>query len=64
MEIISAFEKASDKKLPYEVVARRAGDLPGFWANPAKAKAELNWQTELTVDDATRDTLIFLEKSE
>ena len=64
MEIISAFEKASGKKLPYEAVARRAGDLPEFWANPAKAKAELGWQTELTVDDAMKDTLNFLEKSE
>lgn len=64
MEVISAFEKASGKALPYEVVERRAGDLPEFWANPAKAKAELNWQTELTVDDAMRDTLNFLKKSE
>ena len=64
MEVISAFEKASGKELPYEVVARRAGDLPEFWANPAKAKAELGWQTELTVDDAMKDTLNFLEKSE
>lgn len=64
MEVISAFEKASGKDLPYEVVDRRAGDLPEFWANPAKAKVELNWQTELTVDDAMKDTLNFLEKSE
>ena len=34
MEIISAFEKASGKKLPYEIVARRAGDPSEFWANP------------------------------
>lgn len=64
MEVISAFEKASGKDLPYEVVDRRAGDLPEFWANPSKAKAELNWPTELTVDDAMKDTLNFLEKSE
>ena len=61
MEMIAAFEKASGKQLPYEVVARRDGDLPEFWANPTKAKAELNWQTELTIDDAMRDTLRFLE---
>lgn len=64
MEVISAFEKASGKELLYEVVARRAGDLPEFWANPAKAKTELDWQTELTVDDAMKDTLNFLEQSE
>lgn len=59
-EIIAAFEKASGKELPYEVVERRAGDLPEFWANPSKAKAELDWQTELTIDDAMKDTLNFL----
>lgn len=64
MEVISAFEKASGKDLPYKIVDRRAGDLPEFWANPTKAKTELNWQTELTVDDAMKDTLNFLEKSE
>ena len=61
MQMIDAFEKASGKQLPYEVVGRRDGDLPEFWANPAKAKAELGWQTELTIDDAMRDTLRFLE---
>ncbi len=60
-EIIAAFDKASGKKLPYEISARRAGDLPEFWANASKAKTELNWQTELSIDDAMRDTLNFLE---
>ena len=60
-EIISAFEKASGKALPHYIADRRAGDLPEFWANPTKAKAELGWQTELTIDDAMRDTLKFLE---
>ena len=59
-EIIAAFEKASGKQLPYRIAERRPGDLPEFWANPAKAKAELGWQTELTIDDAMKDTLNFL----
>lgn len=62
-EIIAAFEKASDKELPYEVVGRRAGDLPEFWANPSKAKTELDWQTELTIDDAMIDTLNYLKNT-
>ena len=60
LEMIDAFEKASGKELPYEITSRRAGDIPEMWANPAKAKAELNWQTELTIDDAMKDTLNFL----
>ena len=60
MEMIKAFNKASNKELPYEVVGRRDGDLPEFWANPAKAEAELDWRTELTIDDSMKDTLNFL----
>ncbi len=63
MEIIAAFDKASGKKLPYEIVGRRDGDLAEMWANTDKAKAELGWQTELTIDDAMKDTLNFIEKS-
>jgi UDP-glucose 4-epimerase len=60
-EMIAAFEQASGKELPYEIVGRRAGDLAELWANADKAKAELGWQTELTIDDAMRDTLNFLK---
>ena len=59
--MIAAFEKASGKKLPHEFAPRRAGDLAEMWANPAKAEKELGWKTELTVDDAMRDTINYLE---
>ena len=60
LEMIAAFEKASGEKLPYKVVGRRAGDLPEIWANADKAKRELGWSTELTIDDAMRDTINYL----
>ena len=59
-EMIKAFEKASDKKLPYKVVGRRAGDLAEMFADPSKAEKELGWKTELTVEDAMRDTINYL----
>lgn len=61
-EMVAAFEKASGKALPYEVSDRRAGDLAEMWANADKAKKELGWQTSLTVDDAMRDTINYLNK--
>jgi UDP-glucose 4-epimerase len=61
-EMIAAFEKASGKALPCEVGPRRAGDLPEFWANPSKAERELGWRTVLTIDDAMRDTINYLNK--
>jgi len=60
LEMIAAFEKASGEKLPYKIVGRRAGDLPEIWANADKAKQELGWSTELTIDDAMRDTINYL----
>ena len=62
LEMIAAFEKASGEKLPYKIVGRRAGDLPEIWANADKAKQELGWSTELTIDDAMRDTINYLNK--
>lgn len=62
-EMIAAFEKASGEQLPYVFAPRRAGDLAEFWANPAKAEQELNWRTELTIDDAMRDTINYLNKA-
>ena len=61
LEMIAAFEKASGKPLPYAFVERRAGDLPEFYANPAKATSELGWNTELTIEDAMTDTLRYLD---
>ena len=58
--MVDAFEKASQKKLPMRIVGRRDGDLAEFYADPTKAKVELNWEAELSVDDAMRDTLNYL----
>lgn len=55
LEIIHAFEKASSKKIAYEVVARRPGDVAACYADCAKANQELNWHTEKTIEDACTD---------
>ena len=60
LEMVHTFEKLSGKPLPFTFTAHRPGDLPEFWANPAKANQELNWHTELSVEDAIKDTLSFL----
>lgn len=60
-EMVAAFDKASGIKLPCQVVGRRAGDLPGFYADPTLAAEKLGWTTGLTINDAMRDTLNFLK---
>ena len=63
LEMVRAFSEASGRALPYKIAERRAGDLPTFYANPAKAERELGWKTERTVADAMNDTLNYLRKS-
>ncbi len=63
LEMVEAFEKASGKTLNKKVVGRRDGDLAEFYADPSKAERELGWKTELTIEDAMRDTLKFLDNN-
>jgi UDP-glucose 4-epimerase len=51
LELVTAFEKVSGKTIPYEIVPRRAGDLPEFYACPKKAKELLGWQAHLTLQE-------------
>ncbi len=62
-EIVEAFEKLSGKELPKEVGERRTGDLPVICANPTLALEKLGWKTELTIEDAIRDTLNYLKNN-
>ena len=60
-KIIDAFERISGRELPKEIGERRAGDLAVVCANPALAEKELEWKTKLSVEDAIRDTLRYLD---
>lgn len=44
LEIIRAFEMASQRKIPYEIVARRAGDIASCYANPGAAQQVMGWR--------------------
>jgi len=56
LDMVHAFEKASGRSVPYEIVARRAGDIATCYADPALAKELLNWQAEYGVDQMCEDT--------
>jgi UDP-glucose 4-epimerase len=44
LEVVAAFEKASGKKIAFNVVARRAGDVAACFADPAAAEKMLSWR--------------------
>lgn len=46
LDMVRAFEAASGKKVPYQIVARRAGDVAQCWADPSRAAADLGWRAE------------------
>lgn len=51
LEVINAFEKVSGKKLPYQIVGRREGDVIEAYANTDKANNVLGWKAESTLED-------------
>ncbi len=55
LEMLRAFEKASGKTLPYEVVERRPGDVAACYADPTHAERILEWKAELDQDVMCRD---------
>lgn len=56
LEMITAFEKACGKEIPYQVVERRPGDIAECWSEPSKAAIDLNWRAERRLDEMMADT--------
>ncbi len=56
LDMLSAFEKASDKNISYKIAPRRAGDIAKCFANPKYAKEVLAWQATKTIDDMCEDS--------
>jgi UDP-glucose 4-epimerase len=55
LDMVAAFERSSGRPVPYEVVARRAGDIAVCYADPTLAKAELGWQADFGIDEMVSD---------
>jgi len=55
LEVIAAFEKASDHTIAYEIVDRRPGDVAATYADPSKAKRELGWEAVRSLDEMCED---------
>jgi len=62
LEIVKMFEQVNDIAVPYKIVDRRAGDIAECWADPSKAKKELGWIAEKTLEDMCRDTWNYVKK--
>jgi UDP-glucose 4-epimerase len=47
LDLVRAYEAASGRPVPYEIVARRPGDVAACWADPALARELLGWEAKL-----------------
>lgn len=56
LEMIQAFEKASQQPVPYAIAARRDGDIAACYASAQKALTELHWQAERGLEAMMKDT--------
>ena len=63
LNMVEAFEKATGKKVAYKIAPRRAGDIATCYADPKKAKEELNWEATKTLEDMCKDSWNYIEKN-
>ena len=63
LDIVNTFEKVTGQKVPYKIAPRRAGDIAMFYANAEKAKTEIGWTAEKTLEDMCRDSWNYIVKS-
>jgi len=56
LEMIEAFERVSERKVAYELVERRPGDIAVCFANTTKANRELGWSALREIDEMCEDT--------
>ena len=55
LELVRAFERASGREIPYDIVSRRPGDVATMYADPSLAQAMLGWRAELDLEAMCRD---------
>ena len=56
MDVLHAYESACGKKIPYKIEGRRPGDIAIYYCNADKAKIELNWTANKTLEDMCVDS--------
>ncbi|KAF5734476.1 bifunctional UDP-glucose 4-epimerase and UDP-xylose 4-epimerase 1 isoform X1 [Tripterygium wilfordii] len=55
LEMVSAFERASGKKIPIKLCPRRPGDATAVYASTEKADKELGWKAKYGIEEMCRD---------
>ncbi len=56
LDIVKAFEKVNNIKIPYVIKPRRAGDVAECYADAGKAEAVLGWKAEKNLEEMCYDS--------
>ena len=63
LQMVQAFEQAAGVSVPYSITTRRSGDIAECWADPSKARKELGWKAQHSLEDMMRDTWRWQQKN-
>ena len=63
LDMVHAFERVTGKKVPYEIVDRRPGDIGTVYASPDKSAELLGWKAQYGLDEMCRDTWAWQSKN-
>jgi len=63
LEMVKAFEEASGKPIPYEIVDRRPGDVSSSYCSSKLAEVELGWKAQYNLIDMCRDMWTWQSKN-
>lgn len=56
LEMVNAFAAENNVAVPYKLVDRRPGDVAACYADATRAKEELNWVAEMSLEDMVKDS--------
>ena len=63
LDIVKAYEKENNVKIPYKIVERREGDIAECYADPEKALTLLKWKAEKNLNDMVKSAYDFIINS-
>jgi UDP-glucose 4-epimerase len=56
LEMVKAFATVNNVSVPYKLIDRRPGDVAACYADATRAKEELNWVAEMSLEDMVKDS--------
>ena len=56
LDVVKTFERVNNISVPYVIKDRRPGDIAESYANPSKAKTELNWEAKFDLERMCKDS--------